>query len=833
MPLPIELVLAEIRASLASRRSLVLQAPPGAGKTTLVPTSLLGASWLGDRSVVLLEPRRLATRAAAHRMASLRGEAVGESIGYRMRGESRVGPRTRVEVVTEGVLTRRIHRDPTLDGVGAVIFDEFHERSLDSDLGLALTLRTQALLRDDLRVVVMSATLDGEAVARLLGDAPIITSEGRVFPVETRYADAKSSLSLEGAVASAIVDAARRDAGDILVFLPGAREIRRVERLLIDRALDDAAILPLYGAMPYDAQDRAIQADPQGRRKIVLSTSIAETSLTIEGVRIVIDAGLSRIPRFSPRTGMTRLDTVRVSRASADQRRGRAGRVSAGVCYRLWPEHENSHLLANTPAEIASADLAPLVLDLAAAGVADPLELQWLDVPSPAAFARAVELLRELDAIDERGMITAHGKELSALPVHPRLAHMLKLAQVAGATAVACDLAALISERDVFRGTGAPIDADIALRLDALRRVDRSAPSLPAGAELDHETLRRVRSEADRLRRQMGVSAREGSSTSEAASLAGSLLALAYPDRVAQRRIGNRARFLLRNGRGAELTGGQTLSTSPYIVAAELDDQRPESRIFLAAATTLDEIRETFAAQIVTEDAVEFDSDTDGVVARKRERLGAIILRETSVMNPDPALVQAALTGEVRRRGLAGLPWSDAARRLRERLAFVGQHEPGWPSVTDDALGATLDEWLSPALSGITKWRDVERIDLFAALSTLLEWRQRRALDELAPTHIEVPSGAHLPVDYSDPASPALAARIQELFGMTESPRLMRGAVTVTMHLLSPARRPVQVTQDLARFWQSSYFDVRKDLRGRYPKHAWPEDPTTAVAKRR
>jgi ATP-dependent helicase HrpB len=436
LPLPIELVLPEIRASLASRRSLVLQAPPGAGKTTLVPTALLGAPWLGDRSVVVLEPRRLATRAAAHRMASLRGERVGESIGYRMRGESRVGPRTRVEVVTEGVLTRRIHRDPTLDGVGAVIFDEFHERSLDSDLGLALTLRTQALLRDDLRVVVMSATLDGEAVARLLGDAPIITSEGRVFPVETRYADAKSSLSVESAVA-AIVDAIRRDAGDILVFLPGAREIRRVERLLADRAIDDAVILPLYGAMPYDAQDRAIEPDPHGRRKIVMSTSIAETSLTIEGVRVVIDSGLSRIPRFSPRTGMTRLDTVRVSRASADQRRGRAGRVSAGVCYRLWPEHENSHLLASTPAEITSADLAPLVLDLAAAGVADPLELQWLDAPSPAGFAQAVELLRELDAIDDRGMITPHGRELSALPVHPRLAHMLKHAQAVGATGVA------------------------------------------------------------------------------------------------------------------------------------------------------------------------------------------------------------------------------------------------------------------------------------------------------------------------------------------------------------------------------------------------------------
>ena len=827
----------------------MLHAPPGAGKTTLVPTALLGASWLGDNSVLLLEPRRLATRAAAQRMADLRGERVGDSIGYRMRGDSRVGPHTRVEVVTEGVLTRRIHRDPTLEGVGVVIFDEFHERSLDSDLGLALTLRTQGMLREDLRILVMSATLDGAAVAQLLGGAPIITSEGRQFPIETRYVDAKSSRSIEGAVAATIAEAIRRDAGDMLVFLPGAREIRRVEQLLTERDIGDVVIHSLYGALPFDTQNRAIQPDPNGRRKIVLSTSIAETSLTIEGIGVVVDSGLSRVPRFSARTGMTRLDTVKVSRASADQRRGRAGRVSAGVCYRLWPEYENAHLLANTPPEITSADLAPLALDLAAAGVSDPLELRWIDPPAPSGFAHAVELLRELNAVDDGGMITPHGRALSALPVHPRLAHMLTHARTVGATSVACDLAALLSERDIFRGAGAPVDADISFRLDALRNggekpvlrssslrseshQDRSS-SLPPGAELDRDMVRRVRSEADRLRRQIDTSSRESRAVADTSGVAGSLLALAYPDRVAQRRPGNRARFLLRNGRGAELPVGQSLSTLPYIVAAELDDQRPESRIFLAAAIGLDEIREAFATQIVVDESVEFENASAAVVARKRERLGAIVLRETSLANPDAQQVQAALIAEVRRRGLSSLPWSDAARRLRERIAFVAHHDSGWPSVTDDALVASIDAWLGPSLSGISKWSELQRVDLAAALSTVVDWRQRRALDELAPTHIEVPTGAHLHVDYSDPAAPVLAARIQELFGMSDSPRVMRGTVTVTMHLLSPARRPVQVTQDLAGFWRSSYFDVRKDLRGRYPKHAWPEDPTTAVAKRR
>lgn len=778
----------------------------------------------------MLEPRRLATRAAAHRIAELRGEQVGGTVGYRIRGDTRVGKQTRIEVVTEGILTRRLQRDPTLDGVGLVIFDEFHERSLDADLGLALTLRTQQLVRDDLRIIVMSATLDGEAVARLLGDAPVITSLGRVFPVETRYVEPRGGSRIETSVVATIMEALRSDTGDVLVFLPGSGEIRRVESFLAERSLEDVVVCPLFGAMTHDAQDHALRPDPGGRRKIVLATSIAETSLTIEGVRIVVDCGLSRVPRFSPRTGMTRLETVRVSLASADQRRGRAGRLGPGVCYRLWPEHETSHLLASTPPEITSGDLAPLALDLAAAGVRDPLELAWLDPPPPGAFAQAQELLRELDALDANGGVTAQGRDMNALPVHPRLGHMLLRARALGAGPLACDVAALLSERDVLRGTAGPIDADIAVRIEALQRGETTRNALPAGAEVDRDAVHRARTEADRLARQLGV---DRNDRSQPTDMLGILVALAYPDRVAQRRPGTRARFVLRNGRGAELEGAQSLSESAYIVAAELDDRRPESRVFLAAPISLDEIRGIFDEQIVIEDVVEFDDASSSILSRRRERLGAIVLRDSGLDDPDPEQIRHALIVALRRRGIASLPWSDAARRLRERISFLRHHDASWPDVSDDALAAGLDEWLGPSLTGIRRLNAVDRVDLAAALTGLLDWRQRRALDELAPTHLEVPTGSRIPIDYSDPESPVLAVRIQEVFGLMESPRLLNGHVPVTMHLLSPAHRPVQVTRDLAGFWRTSYFDVRKDLRGRYPKHEWPEDPIAATPTRR
>ena len=775
----------------------------------------------------MLEPRRLATRAAAYRLADLRGERIGETVGYRMRGDTRVSRATRLEVVTEGVLTRRIQRDPTLEGVGAIIFDEFHERSLDADLGLALALRTRALVRDDLRLVVMSATLDGEAVARLLGGAPLITSEGRTFPIETRYVEPRPGARLEATVLGAIQNALRDDDGDILVFLPGAGEIARVAAALAERTLPGVVVHSLYGALTHDEQDRAIRPDPNGRRKIVLATSIAETSLTIEGTRVVVDSGYSRRPRFSPATGLTRLETVRVSRDSADQRRGRAGRTSPGICYRCWPEHEDFRLLDHSPPEIATSDLAPLALDLAAAGVDDPNDLEWLDPPAPAAFAQARVLLRELDAVDADGSVTPAGRQMAKLPLHPRLSHMLIAAAGDDARQTAAALAALLSDRDILRAPGGPPDADIALRVDAIRHGGGGVPI--HGAEIDREALRRVRAEADRLFR---ATADLPTGRHEHPSI-GQLLALAYPDRVGQRRAGSAARFVLRNGRGAELVGSQSLGASPYIVAADVDDRRPDGRIFLAAALSLDELLELFAAEIVTEDVIEFDEGADAVVARRRDVLDAIILRDVPLGQPDGALVQRALVDAIRRRGVAALPWSDAARRLRERMAFVAHHDPSWPVVSDEALAASLDSWLAPHLAGIRRLSDLARVDLSSAIADMLDWQQRRALDELAPTHIEVPTGSRIPIDYSSPDAPVLAVRLQEVFGLTQSPRVLGGRVPITMHLLSPAHRPVQVTQDLGGFWRSSYFDVRKDLRGRYPKHEWPEDPLTATPTRR
>ncbi|HEX4684272.1 MAG TPA: ATP-dependent helicase HrpB [Gemmatimonadaceae bacterium] len=825
-----EPILPAVEAALAASTALVLQAPPGAGKTTLVPLALRDANWLNGQTIVMLEPRRLAARGAAYRIAHLLDEPVGQTVGYRMRGDTKISRRTRIEVVTEGVLTRRLQRDPTLEGVGLVIFDEFHERSVDADLGLALTRRTQALVRDDLRILIMSATLDGSAVARLLGGAPVLTSEGRNFPVETRYRPPRADVRIEAATVGVVLEALRDEHGDLLVFLPGAGEIRRVEAALAERDLGGAAVTPLYGMLSQAEQDRAVRPDPGGGRKIVLSTAIAETSLTIEGIRIVIDSGLSRVPRFAPRTGMTRLDTVRVSRASAEQRRGRAGRLESGVCYRLWAEHENHALLASTPPEITSADVAPLALELAAAGVSDPAELDWLDPPAPAAFAQGRELLTELDAVDATGHLTPHGREMAEVPVHPRLAHMLLEAALHGSLRTAAVVAALLGERDIFRGSEGQVDADLAARIAALDAGERALA--PPGAVLDREAVRRVRLEADRLVAQLRRS--DGATQPGPSHLSpGMLAALAYPDRVAQRRAGERARYVLRNGRGAELVGAQSLSQSPYIVAIELDDRRPESRVFRAAAVDEAEIRQAFGAQIALEDVVGFDDASASVITRRREMLGAITLRDVDLPNPQQAAVTAAFLEGVRKRGIAALPWSEGARHLRQRLAFAAHHDGAWPDVSDATLSERLEEWLGPAVQGMRRVSDLARIDLGDALLGLLDWRRRGALEDVAPSHLVVPTGSRIGVDYSDPDAPVLAVRIQEVFGMTESPRLLEGRVPVTLHLLSPAHRPVQVTRDLAGFWRTSYFDVRKDLRGRYPKHEWPEDPLSATPTRR
>ena len=838
--LPIDGVLPELVTALGRGTSAVLQAPPGAGKTTGVPPALLDAPWLSGQKIIMLEPRRLATRAAARRMAQLLDQDVGDTIGFRVRGETRVRRTTRIEVVTEGILTRMLQHDPSLEGVGLVIFDEFHERSLDADLALALTLETRDVLRPDLRVLVMSATLDGARVARMLGDAPTITSEGRAFPVETRYVERRSDVRVEDAVASVVRRSLAADDGDLLVFLPGAGEIRRVYDLLTAGELPPRThIRPLHGSLSSAEQDDAILPSTPGERKVVLATSIAETSLTIEGVRVVVDCGLSRVPRFSPRTGMTSLETVRVSRASADQRRGRAGRVAPGICYRLWGEHEQHHLVAHTSPEILEADLAPLALELAAFGVDDPGSLHWLDEPPSAAYSQARELLVELGALEPTGesgnrwRITPRGRRMAELPLHPRLAHMVVEADTLGALRLACDLAALLSERDPIRGgPGTVPDADIETRLALLR--GRSHATVP-GQSVSGDALRRIRSESQRLLSTLGDRSQPRGSEPDAAdtSAAGVLLAFAYPDRIGQLRAPRSGRFLLRNGNGAALAGPQSLSDAAYVVAAELDGRRPESRVFLAARVELEDLERHFADQITVEQEIVWDAREGAVVARERERLGAIVLAERPIRKADPDAVRAVLLDGVRQAGVDALPWSDGARSLRQRLAFLRNTDPSWPDVSDDALRETLGDWLAPQIGTARSLADLGRVDLAGALLAMLPWDKRAALDELAPTHIVVPSGSRIPVDYRDPAAPVLAVRLQEMFGLADTPRIARGVVPLTVHLLSPAHRPVQVTRDLAGFWRTSYFDVRKEMRGRYPKHYWPDDPLQAEPTRR
>ncbi|NGQ96171.1 ATP-dependent helicase HrpB [Brevibacillus sp. SYP-B805] len=830
--LPIEPVLPQLREALRTRTSAVLVAPPGAGKTTRVPLALLDEPWLEGRRILILEPRRLAARSAARYMASSLGEPVGETVGYRVRLDAKVGPKTRIEVITEGVLTRLLQADPALEGVGLVIFDEFHERSLQADLGLALSLQAQALLREDLRILVMSATLDVEPIAALLGNAPVIRSEGRSYPVETRYAGRRVEGAIESAVVRTIQEALQRDQGDILVFLPGAGEIRRVEARLKELALgDQVRIAPLYGNLPQDAQDQAIAPCRPGERKIVLATSIAETSLTVAGIQVVIDSGLMRVPRFSPRTGMTRLETVKVSRASADQRRGRAGRLGPGVCYRLWTEQEDRHLPSHTTPEILEADLASLALELAVWGVTDPSELCWLDPPPKAAYAQARELLRQLGALDEAGGVTPYGRQMAALGLHPRLAHMIGKAQPLGYGGLACELAALLGEREVLRGREGASIADIRLRLEALRSFKRGEEpqgAAPLGYTLDAAACRRVLAEADRFKKALGGSATREDDSLEAIGI---LLAFAYPDRIAQRREGGR--YLLSSGRGAFLPAEQPLSKEAYLVAVEVDDQGADGRIHLAAAVELAELRQHLGQTIVNEAVIAWDRPAQAVRARQRERLGALILSEGPLPNPDPEEMLAALLRGIAEEGLAILPWTRHARQLQERLQFMHHLEPGWPDVSDEGLTAALADWLAPHLYGMKSRDELQRLNLAGVLESMLSWEQRRMLDEYAPSHITVPSGSRIPVDYSDPAAPVLAVRLQEMFGLKETPRVGGGKVPLTLHLLSPAQRPVQVTRDLASFWQTAYFEVKKDLKGRYPKHYWPDDPLEAIPTNR
>ena len=827
--LPIEDALPALCCALTEGRNALLTAAPGAGKTTRVPLALLDAPWLSEKKLLMLEPRRLAARAAAHRMAVMLNQSVGETVGYRMRLDTKIGPRTRIEVVTEGILSRLLQQDPALSEYAIVLFDEFHERSLQSDTGLALCLEAQRLFRSDLRILVMSATLDCGPIASLLGHAPVIISEGKMFPVEIRYLDRPLSGHLDAAVVQSIRRSLAQDHGSLLVFLPGMAEIRRVERKLLDLNLGpNILIAPLHGDLPQEAQDRAIEPAEPGIRKVVLATSIAETSLTIDGVRVVIDAGLLRVPRFDPRSGLTRLDTIRVTQDSAEQRRGRAGRLEPGVCVRLWTAAEHHSLAARRPPEMLDADLAPLLLELALWGTSDPAELSWLTPPPSGAVAQARELLTGLGAFNTEGRITTHGRQMAELPLHPRLTHMLLKSVSLQLSPLACELAALLSERDLLRGPPGWRNADVRLRIDVLHGQHDHA----AGVTIDRAACLRIRRIADLWHRQLPRSAR--SDRHDTLDEVGLLLALAYPDRIAQRQGGQggmAARYLMANGRGALFAQPDPLGSEDYLVIADLNGGQQWAKIDLAAPIRLHDLETLYADHIQVEDAVSWDDSTQAVRATRQRRLGSLILFEHGLSKPDPSAMSAAILQGIRQAGLDKLAWTSELRQWRARVAFLRRiegQESQWPDLSDDTLLRTLDDWLGPYLSGITTLERITTLDLTQPLHALLSWEQHRRLERLVPTHLTVPSGSNVRVEYETPDLPILAVRLQEMFGCKDTPRLVDGKIPVMLHLLSPARRPVQITKDLASFWANVYQEVRKELRGRYPKHHWPENPLTA-----
>jgi len=837
--LPIHAVLDDLKAALAGASSAVLVAPPGAGKTTVTPLALLDQPWVGGRKIVMLEPRRLAARAAADRMARTLGEKVGETVGYRVRLQSRVSARTRIEVVTEGVFGRMILDDPSLDGVAAVLFDEFHERSLDADLGLAFALDAQGVLRDDLRLLVMSATLDGARVAALLGRAPVIESQGRAWPVETRHLGRTPGARIEDEVARAVGRALAEETGSILVFLPGQGEIRRVEERLRERVSDPAVILaPLYGALDAAEQDRAIEPAPPGTRKVVLATSIAETSLTIEGVRVVIDSGLARVPRFDPASGLTRLETVRVSRAAADQRRGRAGRTESGVCYRLWDEPETRSLAPFGRPEILETDLARLALDLARWGTRDPAELAFLDPPPAAAFQEGRALLERLGALDAAGGLTPHGQALADLPLPPRLAHMVLEGARAGVAERAARAAALLTER----GLGGT-DVDLRTRLERFERdgSQRARDARALAGRWAREAERRSEPfPLDGGRAGLGVTPSAGSSARGVSSGAGvtpipdpspikgegSLLAAAYPERVARAR-GKPGEYLLASGRGVFLEPTDALAREPWLAVGELGGGAARDRILLAAPLDEAALLEAFADRIETEERIEPDA-RGKVKARRIRRLGKIVIDERIVDQVSPQAVAKALAAEVERRGLDALNWGERSRSLRERVGFLRGLDPAWPDLSDEALRASTAEWLEPLLTGRSSLGQIDDGTLEHALRALIPWELQRRLDAEAPERFEAPTGSRLRIDYAAEGGPRVEVRVQELFGLTVHPTVGGGRVPLTLALTSPARRPVQVTKDLPGFWKGSWAAVRSEMRGRYPKHPWPEDPTTA-----
>ena len=841
--LPIDAVLPELTGALRAHNAAVVVAPPGAGKTTRVPLVLADEAWAAGKKILVLAPRRLAARAAAARMAATLGEAVGATVGYRVRFAAKVSRATRIEVVTEGVFARLVLDDPALTGVAAVVFDEFHERSLDADLGLALARDVQLGLREDFKLLVMSATLDGARVGRLLDNAPVIESAGRAFPVETRYLGREAQQPLERQVTDAVLRALRADSGSLLVFLPGAAEIRRTEAFVRERITDsEIDVVALYGALDADIQDRAIAPAPPGRRKVVLATSIAETSLTIEGVRVVIDSGLARVPRYEPDVGLTRLETVRVSRASADQRRGRAGRTEPGVCYRLWDEPQTAALEPANQPEILAADLSGFMLDLAFWGVADPAALAFLDQPPAPALSEARSLLRALGAVDHDGRITDEGRRLRRLPLPPRLARMVVDAADLGEAELAAEVAVVLTER----GLGGN-DVDLAHRVDALHR-ERSQRARDALVVAKRWT--RIAEDTHSPRRegdQREVSRGRGGGKLSV----GSLLALAYPERIAKNR-GSGGAFLLANGRGASVDPTSALARAPFIAVAEVTGTAGQGRIVLAAALDASEIEAQSADRIESREEIVFDAASGSLRARRLRRLGAIVLAEQPMPVAPSEETARVLADAVARLGVDRLPWTKSLQQWRDRVGFLRRvdlaatrerqvagstsaNDDGneWPDLSDAALAASAANWLVPALAGKTALSSLQSDALADALHGLLPWRLSRRLDAEAPTHFSAPSGSVVPIDYAAEEGPKLAIRVQELFGLDRHPTIAAGRVAMVVELLSPAQRPVQVTRDLPGFWRGSYAAVRSDLRGRYPRHPWPEDPASALPTRR
>ncbi|MCA0891951.1 ATP-dependent helicase HrpB [Microbulbifer agarilyticus] len=834
--LPIHEVLPQLRDRLIQENNVVLQAPPGAGKTTAVPLALLDSPWLEGRRIIMLEPRRLAARSAAARMAELLGEPVGKTVGYQIRAERKYGRDTRILVVTEGILTRLLQSDPELTDTALVIFDEFHERNLQGDLALALCLQSQEVLREDLKLLVMSATLDTEAVAGLLDKAPVITSEGRAFPVDIEYLPhqqvPENIRQLPTTVARRVNELLAQQDGSVLVFLPGVGEIRQVESSLRESLGNqpDVVIAPLYGDLKKEQQDAAIAPCPDGKRKLVLATNVAETSLTIEGIRVVVDAGLMRESRFDPNTGMNRLVTTQISQASATQRTGRAGRLSEGYCLRLWSESTQRGMAKKNSPEILLSDLAPVMLELAQWGVSEPSELRWLDLPPPGPTAQAQELLIELGALDTQLRITPHGQQILQLGTHPRLAHMMLRSVELGLQESATLLAALLSERDIFRGDQR-WDRDIHKRMEVLLGRTKNSRA-------DFASIQRIRQQAKTWRSQLTGSGATSAAVADARDATGVLLGLAYPDRIAKNRHDRERRFLLSNGRGAHFSHDDDLAQEAFLVVADLDGQGRDARIQMAARIDRELLHEYFSELIEQREAVRWDNNAGRAIASKQTLLGKLILEQKPAQDISPELISRALLDAIRQGGLRLLPWTNESENLLERVRFLYREREQYadlldglalPEWSETTLLESLESWLLPHLNGFSKLDQLKQLDLKSILLAQLEWSTQQQLDALAPSHIQVPSGSRIAIDYGE-TPPVLPVRLQEMFGLGQTPTIINGRYPLMIHLLSPARRPVQVTRDLASFWENTYQEVKKELRIKYQKHFWPDDPTTAQA---